>query len=147
MLTKEIIGNIEKEKQDHPNREWLELDWDELNKRILRKTTNKGTDVAISLEEKAPLAVGDIVYQDEERQIVIRTKKEKVYIAYPDSITQMGKTAFELGNRHTPCLISESEIIVRYDQTLERLFEEVGVKYEATERRFTEPFKYRGHKH
>ncbi|WP_163536105.1 urease accessory protein UreE [Gracilibacillus sp. YIM 98692] len=147
MLTKKVIGNIETENLDHANREWVELDWDELNKRILRKTTDKGTDVAIALDEKKPLAVGDVVYQDEERQVVIRTKKEKVYVAYPDSIVQMGKTAFELGNRHTPCLISESEIVVRYDQTLERLFEEVGVQYEQTERRFKEPFKYRGHQH
>ncbi|WP_058306475.1 urease accessory protein UreE [Gracilibacillus massiliensis] len=147
MLTKEIIGNIEEQTKDHANREWIELDWDELNKRILRKTTDKGTDVAISLEEKAPLKVGDIVYEDATKQIVIRTKKERVYVVYPSSIIEMGKAAFELGNRHTPCLISESEIVVRYDETLERLFDEVGVEYEATERRFTEPFKYRGHQH
>ncbi|UOQ48531.1 urease accessory protein UreE [Gracilibacillus caseinilyticus] len=147
MLTKQIIANIENQPKKHPNREWVELDWDELNKRILRKTTDKGTDVAIALEEKTPLKVGDIVYEDEQKQIVIRTKKEKVYVVYPESIVQMGKAAFELGNRHTPCLISESEIVVRYDDTLERLFDEVGVKYEATERRFTKPFKYRGHQH
>ncbi|MGP4039841.1 urease accessory protein UreE [Gracilibacillus sp. D59] len=147
MLTKEVITNIEEQPNDHPNREWIELDWDELNKRIIRKTTDKGTDVAISLEEKAPLKVGDVVYEDAEKQIVIRTKKEKVYVVYPDNIVQMGKAAFELGNRHTPCLISETEIVVRYDETLERLFNEVGVKYEQTERRFTEPFKYRGHQH
>ncbi|UOQ87557.1 urease accessory protein UreE [Gracilibacillus salinarum] len=147
MLTKQVITNIENQPKDHPNREWVELDWDELNKRILRKTTDKGTDVAIALDEKAPLKVGDVVYEDEEKQIVIRTKKEQVYVVYPESIVQMGKAAFELGNRHTPCLISESEIVVRYDDTLERLFDEVGVKYEATERRFTEPFKYRGHQH
>jgi urease accessory protein len=147
MLTKEVITNIEENPKEHSNREWIELDWDELNKRIIRKTTDKGTDVAIALDEKEPLKVGDVVYEDEERQIVIRTKKEKVYVVYPENIVQMGKTAFELGNRHTPCLISELEIVVRYDETLERLFDEVGVKYEKTERRFTEPFKYRGHQH
>lgn len=147
MLTKEIVGNIDEQPLEHQNREWIELDWDELNKRIIRKKTDKGTDVAISLEEKKPLKVGDVLYQDEGRQIVIRTKKEKVYVIYPASIVQMGKMAFELGNRHTPCLISEDEIVVRYDETLERLFEEVGVNYEQTERRFKQPFKYRGHKH
>ncbi|WP_138418301.1 urease accessory protein UreE [Aquibacillus sediminis] len=147
MLTKEVIGNIDEEQLEHQNREWVELDWDELNKRILRKKTDKGTDVAIALEEKEPLKVGDVLYQDEGLQVVIRTKKEKVYVIYPKSIVQMGKMAFELGNRHTPCLISSEEIVVRYDETLERLFEEVGVSYEQTERRFKQPFKYRGHKH
>ncbi|MBM7570478.1 urease accessory protein UreE [Aquibacillus albus] len=147
MLTKAVVGNIDIEGFNHRKREWVELDWEELNKRILRKKTDKGTDVAIALEDKQPLKVGDIVYQDDHVQVVIRTKKEKVYVIYPDSIVQMGKMAFELGNRHTPCLISDDEIVVRYDETLERLFEEVGVKYEQTERRFKQPFKYRGHKH
>lgn len=147
MLTKTVLGNIDNEETTHLNREWIELDWEELNKRILRKQTDKGTDVAISLEDQEPLKVGDIVYQDDNIQVVVRTKKEKVYIIYPDSMTQMGKMAFELGNRHTQCLISSNEIIVRHDGTLVRLFDEVGVKYEETERRFKQPFKYRGHKH
>lgn len=147
MLTKVVVGNIEEKDVPHRNREWVELEWDELNKRILRKYTDKGTDVAVSLEDEGPLKVGDILYQDDHLQVVVRTKREKVYVIYPDSMIQMGKMAFELGNRHTPCLISHDEIIVRYDETLVRLFKEVGVKYEETERRFKQPFKYRGHKH
>lgn len=147
MLTKKIVGNIEEREITHNNREWVELDWEELNKRILRKKTDKGTDVAISLDEQQDLKVGDIVYEDDSVQVVVRTKMEKVYIISPESMVQMGKMAFELGNRHTQCLISSDEIIVRYDETLERLFAEVGVKYEETERRFKQPFKYRGHQH
>ncbi|WP_102348140.1 urease accessory protein UreE [Bacillus sp. Marseille-P3661] len=147
MLTKVVLGSIEERDVPHYNREFIELDWDELNKRILRKRTDKGTDIAVSLDKEGPLKVGDILYQDENVQIVVRTKKEKVYVIYPNSMVEMGKVAFELGNRHTPCLISVEEIVVRYDETLVRLFEEVGVKYEQTERRFKQPFKYRGHKH
>lgn len=148
MLIKEIVGSLEdKNSREHMNRQWLELDWDELNKRLLRKKTDKGLDVAVSLDHKGPLKVGDILYEDESIQVVVRTKKEKVYVICPDSMVQMGKMAFELGNRHTPCLIAKEEIVVRYDETLERLFKEVGVKYEQTERRFKQPFKYRGHKH
>jgi len=148
MLTKSVVGNIYDEKRQFKgNREWIELDWEELNKRILRKKTDKGTDVAIALENSHPLKVGDIVFEDEHMQVVVRTKKEKVYVIYPDSMVQMGKMAFELGNRHTPCLISSDEIVVRHDETLERLFKEVGVAFEQTERRFKQPFQYRGHKH
>lgn len=147
MLIKKIIRNIADIDTVHNNREWVELDWDELNKRILRKRTSGGKDVAIALEDPNPLKVGDVLYEDSTVQVVVRTKKEKVYVIFPDSFTQMGKMAFELGNRHTPCLISNEEIVVRFDQTLERLFEEVGVDFELTERRFKQPFKYRGHKH
>ncbi len=146
MLVKEIIGHADIESPEEKEREWIELDWDELNKRILRKHTDKGREVAIMLD-KGHLHVGDIVFENESVQILIRTKLEDVYVIRPKSMKEIGKTAFELGNRHTPCLIEEHEIIVRYDATLEKLFKEVGVDYEKTERRFKQPFKYRGHQH
>lgn len=147
MLIQKVIGNIDDDHTLSKQREWIELDWEELNKRILRKTTDQGTDVAISFEQNPSLRYGDLLYEDEEKQIAVRTKVEKVIVITPKTITEMGRAAFELGNRHTPCLISESEIIVRYDHTLEALLEEVGVGYEQSERRFKEPFKYRGHQH
>lgn len=127
--------------------EWIELDWDELNKRILRKSTNKGRDVAISLPEGESLKPGDILYQDEQQEILVLSKEERVYVIYPQDMIEMGKTAFELGNRHTPCLIEKEEILVRYDATLERIFKEIGVKYEQEWRRFNKPFAYKGHHH
>ncbi|MDQ0338825.1 urease accessory protein UreE [Caldalkalibacillus uzonensis] len=80
-------------------------------------------------------------------QIVVETQKEEAYIIYPANMQAMGKVAFELGNRHTPALIEENRIVVRYDYTLELLFQEAGVHYEHTFYRFPEPFRYRGHHH
>ncbi|WP_059103661.1 urease accessory protein UreE [Shouchella shacheensis] len=147
MLIQSIIRNIDHEDEVAKRREWVELDWEELNKRILRKTTDKGTDVAISLEQEQPLHYGDLLYEDEERQIAVRTKLEEVIVIHPKTMIEMGKSAFELGNRHTPCLINENEIIVRFDHTLEKLLDEVGVSYEVAKRRFKQPFKYKGHQH
>lgn len=147
MLIHEVIRNVDNEEEESKQREWIELDWEELNKRILRKTTDQGTDVAISLEEDQPLRFGDLLHEDEKRQIAVRTKLEPVIIARPQSITEMGKAAWEIGNRHTQCLIHENEIVVRYDHTLEELLDKVGVAYEQSERRFKQPFKYRGHHH
>jgi urease accessory protein len=147
MLVQQIIGNVKKQQLDEEKIEWLELDWEELNKRILRKHTDKGRDVAISLEGEAHLHFGDIVFQNDETIIAIRTKLEPAYVVTPKSMVEMGKVSFELGNRHTPCLVSETEIVVRFDETLESIFKDTGVAYEKTERRFETPFKYKGHHH
>lgn len=147
MLIQKTIGNVKHNKINHEKIEWIELDWEELNKRILRKNTDNGTDVAISLEGDSHLHVGDILYQDEDAIIAVRTKLEPAYVVNPKTMTEMGKVAFELGNRHTPCLVTDNEIIVRFDETLESIFIETGVKYEKTERRFEKPFKYKGHHH
>ncbi|WP_318616656.1 urease accessory protein UreE [Sporosarcina sp. YIM B06819] len=164
MLITKVIGNVGTEEEIAGKKtEWLELDWEELNKRILRRETDHGTDIALSLEHhdeddhdhdhghhhhnRQPLQYGDILFEDSERRIAVRTKMEPVIVISPKDMTEMGKTAFELGNRHTPALIEENEVIVRADHTLNKLLDEVGVAYETTERRFKQPFKYRGHSH
>ena len=174
MLITKVIGNIGTEEEIAGKKtEWIELDWEELSKRILRRETDQGTDIALSLEqqmttmittitdhdhdehddhdhhhhEHQTLQYGDLLFEDDERRIAVRTKMEPVIVISPKNMTEMGKTAFELGNRHTPALIEENEVIVRADHTLNKLLDEVGVAYETTERRFKQPFKYRGHSH
>ncbi len=148
MLIEKIIGNIGQEEEiDSKLTEWIELDWEELSKRILRTVTDQGTDVALRLNGEEPLKYGDLLFEDGVRRIAIRTKLEPVIVIYPENMVEMGKAAFELGNRHTPCLIENDEIIVRADHTINLLLDEVGVNYETTERRFKQPFKYRGHAH
>ncbi|WP_017729056.1 urease accessory protein UreE [Halalkalibacterium ligniniphilum] len=146
MRVQKVLGNIESIDTCENTVEWVELDWDELNKRILRKTTDKGRDLAIVMDEQG-LRYGDILHQESSRVIAVRTRLEPAYVITPDSMTQMGKVAFELGNRHTPCVVEENRIIVRYDSTLEVLFKEIGVDYERTEERFKQPFKYKSDHH
>ncbi|MFY0518554.1 urease accessory protein UreE [Lysinibacillus sp. UGB7] len=147
MLIEKIIGNIGQEEVDSKLTEWIELDWEALSKRILRTETDKGTDIALRLSGEEPLKYGDLLFEDGERRIAIRTKLEPVIVICPKNMMEMGKAAFELGNRHTPCLIENGEIIVRADHTINPLLDEVGVQYETTERRFKQPFKFRGHSH
>ena len=148
MLVEKIIGNIG-DREDIPGKkiEWVELEWEELSKRILRTETTEGTDIALRIDQEEPLKYGDVLFEDDERCIVIRTKMEAVVVIRPKNMIEMGKAAFELGNRHTPALIEKDEIVVRADHTLAPLLDEVGVDYETTERRFKQPFKYRGHSH
>lgn len=147
MIIKEIVRNLEDFSSTDKEIDFLELEWEELNKRIIRKKTESGKEVAISLESSGTLRYGDVLYEDEDSLIVIRTKLEKVYVIKPKTMEEMGKAAFEIGNRHTPCIIEEDEILVRYDHTLETLLDDVGVNYEQSERRFKETFKYKGHQH
>lgn len=127
--------------------DWLEVEWEELAKRILRKDTEAGRDISISLEPGEHLETGGLLYEDENLQIAVRTTLEDVYVITPASMTEMGKVAFELGNRHTPCLVEDDNITVRYDSTLETIFKDIGVAYKLEQRRIDRPFKYKGHAH
>src|SRR4051812_6951991 len=112
MLIEKIIGNVGNEEEIAGKKtEWIELDWEELSKRILRTETDHGTDIALRIDQEEPLQYGDILFEDDSRRIAIRTKMEPVIVISPKNMTEMGKTAFELGNRHTPALIEENEVI------------------------------------
>lgn len=147
MVITKAIGRVNEKDTINKNIDWLELEWEELNKKIIRKNTVGGTEIAISLQNNEHLHYGDILYEDDDTIIAVRTRLEDVFVVKPKSMQEMGKAAFEIGNRHTPCIIEDDEILVRYDHTLEKLFDEVGVPYERSERRFKEPFKYKGHQH
>lgn len=147
MVITKTVGHLDDYKSSMKKVDWLELEWEELNKRILRKQTEGGIDVAISLEKGDSLHYGDVLYEDENTLIAVRTTLEKAFVIKPKSMQEMGKVAFEIGNRHTPCIIDDNEVLVRFDHTLEKLLDEVGVTYEKSERRFKEPFKYKGHQH
>ena len=147
MVITKSLGNIKDMDTSNKEIDWLELEWEELNKRILRKKSDNGRDIAISLEGDTRLNYGDILKEDGNEIVAVRTKLEEVYVIQPKTMQEMGKAAFEIGNRHTPCIIEDNEILVRYDYTLETLLDEVGVSYEKAERRFKEPFKYKGHQH
>lgn len=146
IVIKEIVGHTHDIENESSRRDYLELGWEELNKKRIRKNTVKGTEVAILLED-ASLNSGDILLDNGEMELVLRTKKESALVIYPVSYQEMGKVAYQLGNRHLPCLIEEEEIVCRYDQTLLPILEEVGVRYEKEERRFGQAFKYKGHGH
>ena len=51
MLINKVVGNVGKEEEIAGKKtEWIELDWEELSKRILRKETDQGTDIAFTTE-------------------------------------------------------------------------------------------------
>lgn len=141
------IGRLDDSSEETKHIDYVELEWEELGKRILRKKSNSGDDVAIALDEEIYLHPGDILFENENKIIVINTVLEDAIIIYPTSMEEMGRAAFELGNRHTPCLINDQEITVRYDSTIPSLLKDINVKFANEKRRFNQPFKYKGHTH
>ena len=99
MIITEVLGNIQNGHPEKEMKEWLEVEWEELNKRRMRRTTDQGREIAIKLEDAQHLHVGDVLYEDHDVQIVLRTKMEPVFVVYPKSMQEMGKASFELGNR------------------------------------------------
>ncbi|MBY4796861.1 urease accessory protein UreE [Collinsella sp. AGMB00827] len=134
---------------NHPDLpvDWVELDWDQLGKRIIRTTSTEGRDVAIELERAGELRCGDILFEDADFVVAVRAKPEDALIIKPSDMDEMGRVGWQIGNRHTPSVIEAGEIFVRFDPTMVELLESMHVEFERGEHSFVEPIKYGGHQH
>jgi len=111
-----IVGNIfldeEFDELKNGNYEKLKISRMELEKRILRRMTDRGTDIGLNLEPGVKLRHGDIIKNGDmrivveqlpEKIITVRLKNKKM----TDVMVLLGHI---IGNRHRPISIKSDEI-------------------------------------
>lgn len=126
-LVESILGNIDdpswKNRLDAIDIDYLKLDQWEAQRNRWRKTTEKGVELALSLDRNQHLHDGDILIWDEVAGVVIvaRIQLNDVMII---SITDLLKCSPErilrtcielghaLGNQHWPAVVKESQVFV-----------------------------------
>ena len=133
MIVTKVIGKLADLEQDHQRGkevftiEQLFLSWDELQKRILRKTTDVGRDIGIQLE-KGHLHAGDILYREENHLIVVKVKEEAVLVVPVRNMREMGLAAHTIGNMHAPIeLKNDCLIITPYNSVLQEQLAKLGL--------------------
>jgi urease accessory protein len=94
------------------NFEKLKISRMELEKRILRRKTDRGTDIGLNLEPGVKLRHGDVI-KNGDMQIVIEQLPEKIITVrlkdkkMTDVMTLLGHI---IGNRHRPISIKNDEV-------------------------------------
>ncbi len=117
MLTERILGN----RKDFPvgNRkiDTVCVEWYELEKKLLRKTSQAGEEIGIRLSGQTGthLQEGDILFADGERVIAVEVPPCDLTVVEVHSMQEMGRLCFELGNRHLPLSIGETQVSVPFD--------------------------------
>lgn len=134
-----ISGNIFEKEVDLRNVEHLKMSRIDLEKKRLRKKTDRGTDIGLVLEQETSLHNGDIL-TDGIKTIVVEQLPEKVIslrLKDNNSVEFLVLIGHIIGNRHRPIAI-ENEIIyfpIQADsemQVFERLFIEISDKIELS---------------
>jgi urease accessory protein len=127
-----ILGNIFKENNsENNNLEKLKISRVDLEKRILRKKTNLGTDVGINLDSNTKLKHGDIIGNNEVKIIVEQMAEKVISVKIKQNNEKMGiLLGHIIGNRHRPIAIKDKMILfpIQEDSELEifqRLFKEI----------------------
>ena len=127
MIITEILGNTADTDLVGRRVDLLYLEWFEPTKRILRKHTAGGREVAVKLlREGQRLHDGDILWQDEQTAIVVEILPTEAIVVAPESMLQMGTICYEIGNKHMPMFIQDNQVLVPYEAPLFRLLEATG---------------------
>ena len=108
-----ILGNIFKEKNfEEKNFEKIKISRIDLEKRILRKKTDLGTDIGINLDSSIKLQHGDIIGNDETKIIVKQIPEKVISVKLKENTQNIGIILGHIiGNRHRPISIEDKMIL------------------------------------
>ena len=127
-----ILGNIFKETRlESTNFEKLIISRIDLEKRILRKNTDLGTDIGINLDSGIKLQHGDIIGNNETKIIVEQIPEKVISVKLKENNENIAiLLGHIIGNRHRPIAMKDKVILfpIQDDSELEifqRLFKEI----------------------
>lgn len=131
MIINETLGNILDKADIEKSIDYLDLEWYESTKRIQRKKTRQGEDIAIKfLREGQRLREGDILFENEEKLIVVNILETEAIVISPASMLEMGTVCYEIGNKHIPLFIQEDKVLLPFETPMYRWLEVSGYKPE-----------------
>src|SRR5690349_13663238 len=139
MLVQTKIGNLS-DYRCSKNIDWLQLEWHETRKRIVRKKTMRGIDISIKfLNENPDLAEGDILFEDDKGIIAVAVLPCECVVIKPANIFETASVCYEIGNKHLPLFYDDGSLLVPFDAPLMRLLSAQGLDVKKEERKLLQP--------
>lgn len=117
MLCEQVLGKLHDFDTTGKTIEYVDIEWHEAFKKIHKKTTDKGTEVGIRMDDSI-LARGlyqdDVIYADDEKLVVVNTPPcEVIRVSLTPGYEKMSaKVCYEIGNRHAPLFWGENDTFI-----------------------------------
>jgi urease accessory protein len=142
MLIQQKIGHIDAFDLGGRSIDWLQLEWFEAGKRILRRKTQSGREIALKfMAENIGLTQGDIIHTDEQSVIAIEILPCDCIVVKPASMFEMASACYEIGNKHLPLYFEENSLLVPFERPLYRLLTAQGYAVTQEKRKLLQPLK------
>ena len=144
MVIETILG-IKPENSGGKIIETVSFEWFEMNNKILKKVSSKGTEIGLRLSQ--PLFDDALLYEDNEKIICLELLPCETTRVHVHGMKEMGRVCFELGNRHLPLSIAEDSVSTPYDKPTYEYLEKLGFHCERVTEKFTPEIIVHGHHH
>jgi len=150
MLIQEKIGQMGSFEVRGRLVDMLELEWYETGKRIMRKHTRGGKEVALRfLKENPGLTEGDVLYADELMVVAVEIIPCEVMVIRMASLQTVASVCYEIGNRHLPLFFQEGNLLAPFEEPLYRWLVAGGYDVSREEKKLLCPLRstVAGHVH
>jgi urease accessory protein len=142
MLVQRKLGNLDLYKVANRMIDWLPLQWYETGKRIQRKKTLAGCELALKFTNENPaLNQGDILYEDEAIIIAVDILPCDCLVIEPRDMFEMASVCYEIGNKHLPLYFHDNYLLVPFEQPLFRLLLAQGYAVKKDNRKLLQPLR------
>lgn len=119
MIINEVAGSLKQFEVRNRTIDFLEIEWFEATKRIQRKRTKNGQEIAIKfLKEGQRLKQDDVLYEDDQKIIVVAIIPCEAIVVKPTSLLEMGSVCYEIGNKHLPMFIQNDEVLLPFEEPI-----------------------------
>lgn len=143
MIIYEILGQFDG--HSHKKIDYVNIEWFEREKKLLRKTSENGVDIGLKIEQD--LNDGDILFEDDENIIIINILDTQLIKTHVHSMAEMGKLCFEIGNRHLSLNITENYVEIPFDNPTFEYLKKLGFHSEKVTGKMNNYIECHAHKH
>jgi urease accessory protein len=148
LLVTGIIGTYDDLMRNNlasPITDVVEIEWFEAARKIMRKTSQNGREVAFRLfSEGQALQHNDVVYNDDVL-IIIHIKPCPAIVLRPKTLSSMAQVCYEIGNKHAPLCMDGDELVMPQDLPLFRWLENAGYAPVIENRRLSHMLRSNSH--
>lgn len=117
--------------------DYFELEWYESTKRIIRKKTAAGIDVALKRATTEALNQDDILFVDDKTAILVSILPCECIAISPKSMIEMGSICYDIGNKHIPIFLEDAKVVIPYDKPTFEQFKKLGYELVVSHQKLT----------
>lgn len=154
-IMEEIIGNLTALRAEGKiaaqRIDYVPLQWYESERNILRKTSLGGREVAFRLlKEGQRLKHDDVVFISADLVLAIEILPSDVIVLSPQTLPEMARCCYEIGNKHSPLFLDGDELLLPYDKPMFEWLHAAGFAPKQARRRLSQALRAnsaQGHSH
>ncbi|GFZ32045.1 urease accessory protein UreE [Clostridium zeae] len=147
MLVENILGTLEDFDVHGKEIDFVDIEWYEVNKKIIKKVSSSGRQVGIRLDGSRKLNHKDVLHDDSEFIVIVNIPECEAISIKPSTMEEMGRICYEIGNKHIPLFLHQQEILVPYDEPLMKLLEKNKFNPQKVSARLINGLETHSHSH